>query len=192
MDFGILKKSSQGVSVVPAESELLEKRVLFLSGEINEESAEKFLKQIMLTKGTGDVLLVINSPGGEIASGLTIINAMESAPFKVQTHCLSKCYSMAAVVFACGTGKRTMSPHSKLMFHEPLISGRGMAPLSQVEDEAKLLGEKKELLAKIVADRTGIDKKKIKQIMGRDRYFDEKEAKEWNLCDGIGYASLWG
>lgn len=185
-DFGIVKRNSQGIFVTPAESELFDKGILFLTGEISENSAEKFCKQMLLLKKDAPVTLVINSPGGEIGAGLSIISTIKEAPVKVNTYCLSRCYSMAAVIFSCGTGERMMSPYSKLMFHEPLVSGRSISSLSQVEDDARLLSEKKEIFVSLLSERTGMERKKIRQIIGKDRYFDEGEAKRWNLSDKTG------
>lgn len=189
-DFYIIQKNSSGIYTLPIESILFSKRTVFLSGEINKASAELFTKQMMalsMEDKNDDVLVVINSPGGEILSGLSILNMMEIAPFKTNVLCTMACYSMAAVIFSSATGKRTMSPHAKLMFHEPLISKKGdsQTPLSMLLEEEKSLKKNKELLKKVIRKRTGLNAPSVSRLFGKDTYFDADEAIEINLCDEI-------
>lgn len=126
MSTPVLLKSSGGVQTVAIESKLMSDRRLFITGEINADSAMDFFKQIMLLNLEDDgtpISVFINSPGGEIDNGLLIYDAIVGSKAPVRTFCSGCAYSMGAVLFTCGK-ERYMFPHSKLMLHEPLLGGK--------------------------------------------------------------------
>ena len=120
-------KTSSGITVVPIESRLLSDRKIFLEGEITHMSACAFVRQIMLlTKENRDkpIDVYINSPGGEINAGLLIYDALQGCRTEINLYCIGLCASMAAIILAGGQkGRRFATPHSKLLLHEPLLSG---------------------------------------------------------------------
>ncbi len=93
---------------------------------------------------------------------------------------------MGAMIFSCTPGARIMSPYSKIMFHEPLIFRKEASPLSQIEADVKDLSEKRDILADLLCERTGKQRKDILKILGKDKYFSVSEAKETCLCDKEG------
>ena len=120
-------KSSNGITLVPLESRLMAKRKVFIEGEIDQESACEFIKKIMLLINEDKEMpidLLINSPGGEVNSGLLMYDVIQAAQAPIRMFCIGHAYSMGAVLFACGNHGRYMLPHSELMIHEPLLGHR--------------------------------------------------------------------
>lgn len=120
-------KSSNGITLVPIESRLMANRRVFIEGEIDADTACNFVKKVMLlnsedSKQPIDVL--INSPGGEINSGMLMYDVIQASKAPIRMFCIGRAYSMGAVLFACGNHGRYMLPHSELMIHEPLLGNR--------------------------------------------------------------------
>ena len=120
-------KSSNGITLVPMDTKLLAQRKIFIEGEIDQEMACSFVKQIMFlcTEDRNKAIdVLINSPGGEISAGLLIYDCIQSCSTPIRMYCLGTAYSMGALLFASGKHGRYMLPNSELMLHEPLLGNR--------------------------------------------------------------------
>lgn len=163
-------------------------RTIFLYGEINAATAYdvgariKFLDYIDSEK---PITLEINSPGGEVSSGLAIIDTIQCVSCPVKTVVCGLAASMAALIAASGEkGMRYALPHSTIMIHQPL-GGLGMSQVSDIEIYAKNIVNTKKMLNRILADTCGRSSKEVEQDTDRDHYMNAQEAKEYGLIDEI-------
>ena len=120
-------KSSNGITLVPVDSRLMADRKVFIEGEIDSSSACEFVKKIMYLNREDDsrpIDVLINSPGGEINSGMLMYDVIQSSKAPIRMFCIGRAYSMGAVLFASGNHGRYMLPHGELMIHEPLLGNR--------------------------------------------------------------------
>lgn len=161
---------------------------LYLSGAVDSESAEDIIKNmIYLSQNNIPITLFIDSPGGEVRSGLAIIDMMEiiSKTTQIDVICTGKAYSMAAVILAAGSkGHRHMLPHAQVLIHEPLItSGGGSA--SSVKSTAESLLAIRDIMSELLAKYTGNTVEKMNEIMHGDTYLNAKEAIELGVADDV-------
>ncbi len=166
---------------------LLENRIVFLIGEINQASAARIMMQMLylenLKRGS-DIHLYINSPGGAVDDTLAIYDTMRFLSSPVSTYCLGRAYSGAAVVLTAGTkGKRYMLPHAKVMIHQPYggITGQAEDIRIQAEQIIKMKAE----LNRIIADHTGKSPEQVHKDGERDKYFNAHEALAYGLIDEV-------
>ena len=162
----VLVKSSSGITQVSADSKLLSQRKVFIEGEISSESACEFIKKILIlneedTDKPIDVL--INSPGGEINSGMAIYDVIQASKAPIRMFCIGRAYSMGAVLFSSGNHGRYMLPHSELMLHEPLLGNRVSGNSSSIQSISESLLETKRRMNQILARHTGKVKKKLRR-----------------------------
>lgn len=183
----ILNRTAKGCDLIPEDSLFFENRVLFLDGEINRQSVSNIIKQLGLLSlnGNKDVLLVINSEGGEINAGLTLINTIKTLPFKVNVYCNFYCYSMGAIIFISATGKRILSSTAKLMLHEPLVSNLSTKSVTEIEEISKDLNKYKDVLKEIIKTNSEMSDKQIKASLMKDTFYVPEEALSLGLCDEI-------
>ncbi len=181
-------KSSHGIALIPAESKLMSERKLFIEGEIDAQKACEFVKEVMLLNAEDPqkpIDVLINSPGGEINSGLLMYDVIQSSKAPIRMICIGKAYSMGAVLFACGNHGRYMLPHGELMIHEPLIDNCVGGSTSSIKSISDTLLQTKEKLNKLLAKHTGKSEKEIEKATSFDHYFSPKESIEFGLCDEI-------
>lgn len=168
-------------------SRLLEDRIIFLSGEINDQVANSVVAQLIYLEGKNpdkDIFMYINSPGGSVSAGLAIYDTMKYIKCDVSTICIGMAASMAAVILSSGTkGKRICLPHSEVMIHQPLGGAQGQQ--SDIEIQAKHILKTRELLNKILAENTGKDIEVLQKDTDRDNYMDAKTAVKYGLVDKI-------
>lgn len=168
-------------------SRLLEDRIVFLSGEINDQMANTIVAQLIYLEGKNpdkDIFMYINSPGGSVTAGLAIYDTMQYIKCDVSTICIGMAASMAAVILSSGTkGKRICLPHSEVMIHQPLGGTQGQA--TDIEIHARHMQRTRETLNKILADNTGKTIDIIKQDTERDNFLDAKQAVKYGLVDKI-------
>ena len=168
-------------------SRLLEDRIIFLSGEINDQMANTIVAQLIYLEGKNpdkDIFMYINSPGGSVTAGLAIYDTMQYIKCDVNTICIGMAASMAAVILSSGAkGKRVCLPHSEVMIHQPLGGTQGQA--TDIEIHAKHIQKTREVLNKILADNTGKDMATIKNDTERDNFLDAKSAVKYGLVDKI-------
>ena len=179
-------KTSSGIIQVSMETKHLSRRLVSVRGEITEEAAIDFTDQILDLNMESDepITILINSHGGEINSGLLMLDAIVGSKAPVRTVCRGKAYSMAAVLFASAK-ERLMLPNSELMLHQPLMGGRISGNASSIKSISDSLLETKARLNQLIASFTGKTEEEIDQASDFDHYFSPKEAVEFNLCDRI-------
>lgn len=168
-------------------SRLLEDRIIFLSGEINDQMANTIVAQLIYLEGKNpdkDIFMYINSPGGSVSAGMAIYDTMNYIKCDVSTICVGMAASMAAVILSSGAkGKRVCLPHSEVMIHQPLGGTQGQA--SDILLHAKHIEKTRETLNKILADNTGKDVETITKDTDRDNFLDAKSAVKYGLVDKI-------
>ncbi len=182
-------KSSNGITVVPAESRLFAKRKLFIKGEITAQSACEFLENIMvLVDDDPDqpIHVFINSPGGEVNAGLMIYDFIKGARTPIKLYCVGMAASMAAIILAGGRkGERYILPHSKVMIHEPLIAGGVGGSATSIKHTADSIMETKRLTVELLAADTGKTEEEIDAAISYDNYMNANECVEFGICDKI-------
>lgn len=181
-------KSSNGITLVPVETRLMADRKIFVEGKINQESACEFVKKIMLLISEDQerpIDILINSPGGEINSGLLMYDVIQASKAPIRMFCMGYAYSMGAILFACGNHGRYMLPHSELMLHEPLIGNYVGGNASSIKSISESLVETKKKLNQILAKHTGKTEEEIEKAANFDHYYSPEESVEFGLADKI-------
>lgn len=166
---------------------LLENRVVFLFGEINQASAARVMMQMLYLenqKKGQDINFYINSPGGAVDDTLAIYDTMRFLSSKVATYCVGRAYSGAAVLLTAGEkGKRYILPHAKVMIHQPYGGVYGQA--ADIKIQAEQIIKAKRTLNEIIARHCGQPMDRVQADSERDKYFNAGEAKEYGLVDEI-------
>jgi ATP-dependent Clp protease protease subunit len=168
-------------------SRLLKDRIIFLLGEVDDESANLVVAQLLYLQfedPKADIHLYINSPGGSVTAGMSIYDTMRFITCDVQTYCIGIAASMAATILAAGTkGKRNILPHGEVMIHQVLGGFRGQATDIKIRTEHLL--RTKRLMNDILARLTGQPMERIEKDTDRDFFMAAREAKEYGLVDNI-------
>lgn len=189
-------KSSNGITLVPLDSRLMAERKVFIEGEINADKACEFVKQIILLNAEDPqqpIDVLINSPGGEINSGMLMYDVIQASKTPIRMYCIGKAYSMGAVLFACGNHGRYMLPHGELMIHEPLLGSRVGGNSSSIKSISDSLLETKRKMNRILAKHTGKSEEEVEEATGFDHYFSPEESIAFGLCDQIvGFDKIMG
>ena len=183
----VIEKEINGERSYDIYSRLLEDRIIFLTGEINDTTANIVVAQLIYLEGKNpekDIYLYINSPGGSVSAGLAIYDTIKYIKCDVVTICIGLAASMGAFLLTSGTkGKRYALPNSEIMIHQPLGGTQGQA--SDIEIQARHMQNIKEKINKILSESTGQDIKKIQKDTDRDYYMSAEQAKEYGLIDDI-------
>lgn len=168
-------------------SRLLEDRIIFLNGEIDDNVANLVIAQLIYLEGKNpdkDIFIYINSPGGSVSAGFAIYDTMQYIKCDVTTICVGLAASMAAFLLSSGTkGKRFALPNSEIMIHQPLGGAQGQA--SDIEIQARHIARIKQKLNTILSENTGKSLKVIEKDTDRDNYMTAAEAKDYGLVDKI-------
>ncbi len=169
------------------EEMLLENRIIFLIGEINHVSAARVCMQMLYLqsqKGTQDINLYVNSPGGVVDDTLAIYDVMRFLQCDVATYCIGRAESGGAIAFMAGKkGKRYILPNAKVMIHQPFGGVYGQAADIQIQADEIL--KTKDTLISIMAQCTGQPKARVAEDSERDRFFAAKEAVAYGICDEV-------
>ena len=185
----VIEKTGRGERAYDIYSRLLRDRIIFVSGPIEDTSANLVIAQMLFLSNEdskSDIHLYINSPGGSITAGLAIYDAMQFIRCDVATYCVGAAMSMAAVLLAGGkAGKRFLLANNRVLIHQPLISGELIAPATDLEIEAKEILRLRERLYKILAQHTGQTAEKIEKDCDRNLWLDAEEAIKYGLADRI-------
>lgn len=185
----ILRETAHGLEAVRIEDELLRNREIFLVDGVNADSCNELLKQLMFLENEDrgrEVTLYINSPGGEVISGLAVYDYISLMESPVRTVCIGTAASMGALLFLAGK-KREMLPHTRLMIHDPSYGSGSIGGRKphEIQHELDKLNEVREALAKIIAEKTGKSLEEIYQVTAEDTYYSAQEAVEFGLATGI-------
>ncbi|TLG77308.1 ATP-dependent Clp endopeptidase proteolytic subunit ClpP [Culicoidibacter larvae] len=183
----VIEQTGAGERSYDIYSRLLKDRIIMLTGEITDESANAVIAQLLFLASDDaqkDISIYINSPGGSISAGLAIFDTMNFIKPDVSTICVGMAASMASFLLAAGAkGKRLALPNSEVMIHQPLGGASGQT--SDVQIAAKRLIETREKMNKLLAKLTGQTVKTISRDTDRDNWFDAKEAIAYGLIDKI-------
>ncbi len=183
----VVEQTSRGERAYDIYSRLLEDRIIFLGGPINDSVANLVVAQMLFLESKdpkADISLYINSPGGEVYSGLAIYDTMQYIRCDVSTICVGLAASMAAVLLAAGTkGKRFALPYSRIMIHQPLGGARGQA--TDIEIHAREILRVRDSLNSILYKHTGQPLEEIQKNTERDNFMSAEEALKFGLIDGV-------
>lgn len=183
----VIEQSPRGERSYDIYSRLLNDRIVFLGEEVNSVTANLVIAQLLHLESQDaekDISLYINSPGGEVYSGLAILDTMNYIKPDVSTICVGMAASMAAVLLAAGAkGKRFSLPHSKIMIHQP--SGGAQGQQTEIEIAAREIRETRDTLNQILADCTGKPFDQVERDTERDNYLRAEQALEYGLIDRI-------
>lgn len=184
----ILKPSVRGTDLIPIEDMLLEESELFLVGEINSDTASKLIQKLMYLDQNDleEITLYINSPGGEVMSGLAVYDYIKIMKSPVRTVTIGDAASMGAIIFLAGE-KREMLPHTRILIHDPSyghldVSGKKPHEIQRGVDS---LNKIRETLAEIISEKTNKSLDEIYSITAEDNYFTAEEAINFGLATGI-------
>ena len=182
----VIEKSSNKEYAYDLYSRLLNDRIVFINGEINDNTASIVVSELLYldSQNHNDIYLYINSPGGSITSGMAIYDTMNYIKSDVKTICLGLAASMGAFLLASGSkGKRCSLPNSEIMIHQPLGGTQGQA--TDIKIAAERIIKIKDKLNKILANVTNQDLKTIEKDTERDNYMDPEDALKYGLIDEI-------
>ena len=182
----IIEKENNHDYIFDIYSRLLKDRIIFISGEINDDSANIVISQLLYLDSLNneDISLYINSPGGSVTSGMAIYDTMNFVKSDVKTIAIGMCASMAAIILSSGKKEKRFSlPNSEIMIHQPLGGTEGQ--VTDIKIAADRIIKIKNKINKILALNTGNKISKIKHDTERDHYFNAKEALDYGLIDKI-------
>ncbi len=183
----VVEQTNRGERSYDIYSRLLEDRIIFLNGEINDQTANLIIAQLIYLEGKDpdkDIMMYINSPGGSVVAGMAIYDTMNYIKCDVCTVCVGLAASMAAILLSSGKkGKRYVLPNSEVMIHQPLGGFQGQA--SDIKIHAEHMMRTKKLINKILSQNTGMPIETIEKDTDRDNFMSAEEAKKYGLIDKI-------
>ena len=185
----VIEQSGRGERAFDIYSRLLKERIVFLVGPVTDESANLVVAQLLFLESENpdkDIFFYINSPGGSVTAGMSIYDTMNFIKPHVSTLCLGQAASMGAFLLSAGEkGKRFALPNSRIMIHQPLISGGLAGQASDIEIHAKELLKIKEKLNRLLAKHCDRDLADLERDTDRDNSMSADEAKEYGLIDQV-------
>ncbi len=183
----VIEQTSRGERSYDIYSRLLKERIIFLGEEVDANSASVIVAQLLFLEAEDpekDIHLYINSPGGEITSGMAIYDTMNYIKCDVATICVGMAASMGAFLLAGGAkGKRQALPNAEIMIHQPSGGPRGQA--TEIEIAAKHILRTREKLNTILAENTGKPIEKIAEDTERDNWMTAQEALDYGIIDSV-------
>lgn len=185
----VIEQSGRGERAFDIYSRLLKERIIFLVGPVNDHTANLVVAQMLFLESENpdkDIYFYINSPGGSVTAGMSIYDTMKFVKPDIQTLCLGQAASMGAFLLSAGTkGKRFALPNSRVMIHQPLISGGLGGQASDIEIHARELLKLKAKLNELLAEHCGQDIEQIERDTDRDNFMSAQEAMEYGLIDKV-------
>jgi len=183
----VIEQTHRGERGWDLYSRLLKDRIVFLGREIDDELANVIIAQLLFLEAEDpekDVMLYINSPGGEVTAGLSIYDTMQLVRCNVATVCTGQAASMASFLLAAGVkGKRCMLPHARVMIHQPLAGFRGQA--TDIEIHAREILRARDTINELYAKHTGQPVERIAKDTDRDNFMTAEEAKAYGIVDEV-------
>ncbi len=183
----IIRETHRGISLYTIQDDMFSRREIECIGEINADSVNSLISQIRYLNTQDDskeITLFINSPGGEVTSGLALYDVMKAVKCPIRTVCTGTAASMGALLFAAGN-KREMLPHARIMIHDPLINGNLRGSALHIRSISDDLLKTREIIATILAKHTGKSIDEIYEKTITDTYFYAEEAIAFGLADSI-------
>ena len=183
----VVEKTSGGERAYDIYSRLLKDRIVFVSGEVEDDMANAVVAQLLFLQAQDskkEVSMYINSPGGSVTAGLAILDTMRMISCPVATYCVGQAASMGAVLLAAGEkGKRHALPNARIMIHQPWGGAQGKA--SDIEITAREILRLKDVLNRILAETSGKTVEEVLKDTDRDHFMSAAEAKEWGIVDKV-------
>ena len=186
-DERLVKKNAPVAMLI--QRKFLEQRKIFLWGAVTDETAKDLTEKLLYLETTGpgkDITFYINSPGGSITAGMAVFDTMKLITSPITVVVTGMAASMGSILL-CGAskGRRLLYPHSRVLIHQPLISGRMIGPASDINIQAKEMEKLRKELNQILATSSGQPLERIDKDTDRDFYLNAKEAIEYGLADKI-------
>ena len=185
----VIEQSGRGERAFDIYSRLLKERIIFLVGPVNDQTANLVVAQLLFLESENpdkDIFLYINSPGGSVTAGMSIYDTMNFIKPDVSTLCLGQAASMGAFLLSAGAkGKRFALPNSRVMIHQPLISGGLGGQASDIEIHAKELLKLKAKLNQLLAEHCGRTLDELERDTDRDNFMSAEEAQAYGLIDQV-------
>ena len=183
----VVEQTSRGERSFDIYSRLLKERIIFLTGEVNDEVSSLVCAQLLFLESENpkkDIFMYINSPGGSVTSGMAMYDTMQYISCDVNTVCIGQACSMGSFLLAAGTkGKRFSLPNSMIMIHQPSSGFRGQ--VTDIEIHARNLVELKKRMNKLYSHHTGQKLSVVEKAMERDNFMTPEEALKFGLIDQI-------
>ena len=183
----VVEQTGHGERSFDIFSRLLNDRIIFLSDEVNDATASLVVAQMLFLEAQDpdkDIAFYINSPGGSVTAGMAIYDTMNYIKCDVSTICIGMAASMGAFLLSSGTkGKRIALPHSEIMIHQPLGGAQGQA--SDIKIRAELILRTRDMLNKILSEKTGKPIEQIEKDTDRDNFMTAEQALEYGIIDRI-------
>jgi len=183
----VVEQTSRGERSYDIYSRLMQDRIVLLGGEVNDESANLIVAQLLFLQAQDakkEISMYINSPGGSVTAGLAIYDTMQFVSCPVATYCIGQAASMGAVLLTAGAkGRRFSLPNSRIMIHQPWGGAEGKA--SDIEITAREILRLKDRLNHILADHSGRKFEDVVKDTDRDFFMSAEEAKAYGLVDEV-------
>ncbi|MBO5751344.1 MAG: ATP-dependent Clp endopeptidase proteolytic subunit ClpP [Kiritimatiellae bacterium] len=183
----VVEQSARGERTYDIYSRLLLDRIVFISGEVNDEMANAVCAQLLFLQSQDaekEISVYINSPGGSVTAGLAIYDTMQFVKCPVATYCIGQAASMGAVLLSAGAkGRRFSLPSARIMIHQPWGGAEGKA--SDIEITAREILRLKAKLNEILAHHSGRDVADVEKDTDRDHFMSADEAKKWGIIDEV-------
>ena len=183
----VIEQTSKGERSFDIYSRLLKERIIFLTGEVNDEVASLICAQLLFLEAENpkkEISFYINSPGGVVTSGLAILDTMNYIKCPVSTVVMGQAASMGSLLLCCGTkGRRFALPNARVMIHQPSGGFQGQA--TDIEIHAKEILSIKARLNQIYVQQTGQKLAVVEKAMERDNFMTAEEAKQFGLIDEV-------
>lgn len=185
----VIEQSGRGERAFDIYSRLLKERIIFLVGPVTDHTANLVVAQMLFLESENpdkDIFFYIDSPGGSVTAGMSVFDTMNFIKPDVSTLCLGQAASMGAFLLSAGEkGKRFALPNSRIMIHQPLISGGLGGQASDIEIHARELIKLKQKLNELLAKHTGQPLEKVERDTDRDNFMSSEAAKEYGLIDEV-------
>ncbi|MDO6707136.1 ATP-dependent Clp endopeptidase proteolytic subunit ClpP [Photobacterium sp. 1_MG-2023] len=183
----VVEQTSRGERSYDIYSRLLKERVIFLTGQVEDQMANLVVAQLLFLESENpdkDIFLYINSPGGSVTAGMSIYDTMQHIKPDVSTFCMGQACSMGAFLLAGGAkGKRFCLPNSRVMIHQPLGGFQGQA--SDIQIHAQEILTIKQRLNNLLAEHTGQPLEIVERDTDRDNFMSAEQAAEYGLVDAV-------
>ena len=183
----VVEQTGKGERTYDIYSRLLLDRIVFVSGEVNDEMANAVCAQLLFLQSQDpkkEISVYVNSPGGSVTAGLAIYDTMQFVSCPIATYCIGQAASMGAVLLTAGTkGRRFALPNARIMIHQPWGGAEGKA--SDIEITAREILRLKEKLNEILSSHSGKKMADVVKDTDRDHFMSAEEAKEWGIVDEV-------
>lgn len=183
----VIEQTAKGERSFDIYSRLLKERIIFLTGEVNDEVSALICAQLLFLESENpkkDVFMYINSPGGVVTAGMAMYDTMQYISCEVNTMCIGQACSMGSLLLTAGaSGKRFSLPNSQIMIHQPSGGAKGQA--TDIEIQANLILAMRKRLNQLYVQHTGQKLAVIEKAMDRDNFMTPDEAKKFGLIDHI-------